>query len=191
MTVGTAGANGTGVNVTPALSLPHATNTIVSDQNTTAINVAANSFVHTCIRNFRNETRVAWSDHALAGRSERARQHVLCRRRPGRERYLAGIRRDAVHRRPVAGGDTVPDAFGPPNPEITQNWAATRYIPWTSWRSAATVWPSASGNSSTEGEGSGMAVYAHELTPQPRSLATTTTIRTSRRSSEPRPATGA
>ena len=60
--------------------------------------------------------------------------------------------------------DTVPDAFGPSNPDITRNWAETRYIPWTSWASAATVWPSASGNSSTEGEGSGMAVYAHELT---------------------------
>jgi M6 family metalloprotease-like protein len=59
---------------------------------------------------------------------------------------------------------TVPDEFGPPNPEIPQNWAATRYIPWTSWRSAATIWPSASGNNSVEGEGSGMAVYAHELT---------------------------
>ena len=84
--------------------------------------------------------------------------------------------------------DTVPDAFGPPNPEIPQNWAGTRYIPWTSWQSAATIWPNASGNNSIEGEGSGMAVYAHELSHN-LGLPTTTTTRTPRRSSGPRPAT--
>ncbi len=59
--------------------------------------------------------------------------------------------------------DTVPEAFGPSNNEIPKNWADTRYIEWTSWASAATVWPNASGTNSLEGEGSGMAVYAHEL----------------------------
>ena len=46
---------------------------------------------------------------------------------------------------------------------MPRNWATTRYVPWTSWASAANIWPSASGNSSTEAESSGMAVYAHEL----------------------------
>ena len=62
--------------------------------------------------------------------------------------------------------DTVTDAFGPKhiNPLHPRgNWASTRYIPWTSWAAAANVWPSASGNSSTEAESAGMAVYAHEL----------------------------
>ncbi|HEX6025825.1 MAG TPA: immune inhibitor A domain-containing protein [Solirubrobacter sp.] len=62
--------------------------------------------------------------------------------------------------------DAVPDEFGPKhiNPLHPRgNWASTRYIPWTSWAAAANVWPSASGNSSTEAESAGMAVYAHEL----------------------------
>jgi hypothetical protein len=57
----------------------------------------------------------------------------------------------------------VSDAFGNPNPNLP-NWAGSRYIPWSSWASASTIWPNASGNTSIEGESSGMAVYAHELT---------------------------
>ncbi len=62
--------------------------------------------------------------------------------------------------------DAVTDEFGPKsiNPLHPRgNWATTRYIPWTSWASAATVWPSAQGNSSTEAESNGMSTYAHEL----------------------------
>jgi M6 family metalloprotease-like protein len=62
--------------------------------------------------------------------------------------------------------DAVTDPFGPKhiNPLHPRgNWATTRYIPWTSWASAANVWPAAGGNSSTEAESAGMAVYAHEL----------------------------
>ena len=62
--------------------------------------------------------------------------------------------------------DTVTDAFGPKAIDPLHprgNWASTRYIPWTSWAAAANVWPSAGGNSSTEAESAGMAVYAHEL----------------------------
>ena len=61
--------------------------------------------------------------------------------------------------------DQVPDAFGPKAlGDLTQtNWAITRYVPWTSWVSAATNWPNASGNTSVEGESSGMSTYAHEL----------------------------
>ena len=62
--------------------------------------------------------------------------------------------------------DQVPDAFGPDqfDPTLPTNWAATRYVPWTSWVSAATNWPNASGNTSIEAESSGMGTYAHVLT---------------------------
>jgi M6 family metalloprotease-like protein len=62
--------------------------------------------------------------------------------------------------------EDVTDAFGPKQlyGDLTQtNWAVTRYVPWTSWASASTIWPNASGNTSIEAEASGMATYAHEL----------------------------
>ena len=60
--------------------------------------------------------------------------------------------------------NSIPDAFGPKalDPSLP-NWASSRYVPWTSWVARTNVWPSASGNSSTEAESSGMATYAHEL----------------------------
>jgi M6 family metalloprotease-like protein len=61
--------------------------------------------------------------------------------------------------------DQVPDAFGPKAFDPTQtNWAPTRYVPWSSWASSSSIWPNASGNTSIEGESSGMSTYAHELT---------------------------
>ncbi|WP_033338204.1 M6 family metalloprotease domain-containing protein [Catenuloplanes japonicus] len=57
---------------------------------------------------------------------------------------------------------SVSEDFGPPDPALP-NSAATRYVPWTSWASAATIWPNAGGGSSTQAESSGQAVYAHEL----------------------------
>jgi M6 family metalloprotease-like protein len=60
--------------------------------------------------------------------------------------------------------DDVPDAFGPKAFDPLQtNWAPTRYVPWTSWASASTIWPNASRNTSIEAESSGMSTYAHEL----------------------------
>ena len=62
--------------------------------------------------------------------------------------------------------DAVTDEFGPKHIDPLHplgNWATTRYIPWTAWAAAANVWPSAGGDSSTEAESAGMAVYAHEL----------------------------
>jgi M6 family metalloprotease-like protein len=61
--------------------------------------------------------------------------------------------------------DDFPDAFGPKSyGDLAQtNWAVSRYVPWTSWASASTIWPNASGNTSIEGESSGMSTYAHEL----------------------------
>jgi M6 family metalloprotease-like protein len=58
--------------------------------------------------------------------------------------------------------DAIPDSFGPPD-ETRPNFAKTRYVDWTSWASAATIWPNAGGGSSTQAESSGMATYAHEL----------------------------
>jgi M6 family metalloprotease-like protein len=52
--------------------------------------------------------------------------------------------------------------FGPPDDSIP-NWAHTRYVNWTSWASASTIWPNAGGGSSTQAESSGMSTYAHEL----------------------------
>jgi M6 family metalloprotease-like protein len=156
--VGTAGGGGTGVDLVAPLTFRHAANTIVRDNVATPISVASDAFITTCGRNYRNETRVAWQDHVeqseidsfdnqffvAAGQDESGTWQEF-----GEMQFLQ---------------NTVPDEWGPPNPEIANNWAQTRYIPWTSWRSAATIWPSAMGNNSIEGEGSGMAVYAHELT---------------------------
>ncbi|GAA2559869.1 M6 family metalloprotease domain-containing protein [Winogradskya consettensis] len=58
--------------------------------------------------------------------------------------------------------EDVTDVFGPPV-EPQPNYAKTRYVDWTSWASAATIWPNAGGGSSTQAESSGMGVYAHEL----------------------------
>ena len=61
--------------------------------------------------------------------------------------------------------EQVPDAFGPDQFDATLpgTWADTRYVDWTSWVSAATNWPNASGNTSVEAESSGMSTYALEL----------------------------
>ncbi|MCT2587859.1 M6 family metalloprotease domain-containing protein [Actinophytocola gossypii] len=58
--------------------------------------------------------------------------------------------------------EDVTDEFGPPDVSLP-NWADTRYVDWTSWASAATIWPNAGGGSSTQAESSGMSTYAHEL----------------------------
>jgi M6 family metalloprotease-like protein len=58
--------------------------------------------------------------------------------------------------------EDVPEEFGPPV-EPQPNYARTRYVEWTSWASAATIWPNAGGGSSTQAESSGTGVYAHEL----------------------------
>ena len=165
LSVGTSGAAGTGITLTAPLTYAHATNTIVRNTAATPVTVADNAFLHSCGRNYRNETLVAWADHVplaerqgfdntfyvAAGQDESGTWQEF-----GEMQFTGG---------PAAGvPDTVPDEFGPPNPELPTNWADTRYIDWTSWASAATIWPSASGTNSIEGEGSGMAVYAHELT---------------------------
>ncbi|NMO52461.1 M6 family metalloprotease domain-containing protein [Actinoplanes sp. TBRC 11911] len=58
--------------------------------------------------------------------------------------------------------DAIPENFGPPDATMP-NYAKTRYVDWTSWASASTIWPNAGGGSSTQAESSGMGTYAHEL----------------------------
>ena len=63
-----------------------------------------------------------------------------------------------------ASKEDIPDEFGPPAEfNDPDNWGLTRYVPWTSWVSAATIWPNAGSGSSTQAESSGMGVFAHEL----------------------------
>jgi len=67
----------------------------------------------------------------------------------------------------------VTDAFGPPQEWkdavvaatglAPVNWAPTRYVPWTSWASSASMWANASGNTSIESEADGPATFAHEF----------------------------
>ncbi|WP_425394045.1 M6 family metalloprotease domain-containing protein [Actinokineospora inagensis] len=59
--------------------------------------------------------------------------------------------------------EAVTDDFGPPD-DTLPNWARTRYVDWTSWASASTIWPNAGDGSSLQAESSGQGVYAHELT---------------------------
>jgi M6 family metalloprotease-like protein len=59
--------------------------------------------------------------------------------------------------------EDVPDEFGPPGNSSLPNYASTRYVEWSSWAAASTIWPNAGGGSSTQGESSGMATFAHEL----------------------------
>ncbi|MER7213578.1 M6 family metalloprotease domain-containing protein [Streptosporangium sp. NPDC000239] len=58
--------------------------------------------------------------------------------------------------------EAVTDDFGPPDAALP-NWARTRYVDWTSWASASSIWPNAGGGSSTQAESSGQGVYAHEF----------------------------
>ncbi len=63
--------------------------------------------------------------------------------------------------------EDVTDEFGPPEEyrDIVDNWANTRYVPWTSWLAASSLWARAniSQGISIQGESSGMAVFAHEF----------------------------
>ncbi len=61
--------------------------------------------------------------------------------------------------------EEIPDEFGPPADlgEDLPNWVNTRYVPWTSWFAAKSIWSSASRNVSIQGSSNGMATYAHEF----------------------------
>lgn len=70
--------------------------------------------------------------------------------------------------------DSIPDQFGPPDLpgfEDKPNWAETRYVPWTSWLAAKSIWSAASSAEingerirvSIQGESDGMSTFAHEF----------------------------
>ncbi|KOS16922.1 hypothetical protein ESCO_004913 [Escovopsis weberi] len=69
------------------------------------------------------------------------------------------------------GKEAVPDALGPPRGAYNggggsgslPNYAATRYVEWTSWAAAASTWANAGGGSSVQSESDGMGTFAHEL----------------------------
>ncbi|CAL3966067.1 unnamed protein product [Diplocarpon coronariae] len=65
--------------------------------------------------------------------------------------------------------EEVPDAFGPPGTTedgTIENYAKTRYVEWTSWAAAASIWTdvNVTTHSVVVTEASGVATYAHELT---------------------------
>ena len=58
--------------------------------------------------------------------------------------------------------EAVTPKFGAPFPGM-KNYAITRYVPWTSWLAARSIWSSASGGVSIQGENDGMGTFAHEF----------------------------
>lgn len=58
--------------------------------------------------------------------------------------------------------EDVAKEFGPPF-EGFPNSANTRYVPWTSWLAAKSIWSSASNGVSIQGENDGMGTFAHEF----------------------------
>jgi len=62
--------------------------------------------------------------------------------------------------------DSVTDEFGPPSYlDDLPNWAKTRYVPWTSWFAAKSIWSHADirNGISVQGENDGMGTFAHEF----------------------------
>ncbi len=63
--------------------------------------------------------------------------------------------------------NTVTNPFGPivagTNVPGMPNSAVTRYVPWTSWYAAKSIWSSAGGGTSIQGENDGMGTFAHEF----------------------------
>lgn len=59
-------------------------------------------------------------------------------------------------------GEAITDPFGPPFAGMP-NSAVTRYVPWTSWYAAKSIWSSASRGVSIQGENDGMGTFAHEF----------------------------
>ncbi|WP_227003923.1 FIMAH domain-containing protein [Salicibibacter halophilus] len=60
------------------------------------------------------------------------------------------------------GPEDVPDEFGSPY-EDHPNWADTRYVDWTSWFAARSIWSHAYAGGSVQAENSGQSVFAHEF----------------------------
>ena len=113
-----------------------------------------------CNKNFRTDARAAWQADVGAAKIAEYDNIFYVAAGAGRVRLLAGVRRDEVGDAGGGPGRVRPQAVRDP---AQTNWALTRYVPWTSWVSAASIWPSAQSNNSIEAESSGMSTYAHEL----------------------------
>ncbi|MEV7013128.1 M6 family metalloprotease domain-containing protein [Streptosporangium sp. NPDC051022] len=110
-----------------------------------------------CDRNIRTDGRAAWT--AAAGQEVPAGFDFVFYLSAGQDESATWQEFGSI-KFPVK--EDVTDDFGPPDPALP-NWARTRYVEWTSWASAASIWPNAGGGSSTQAESSGQGVYAHEF----------------------------
>lgn len=110
-----------------------------------------------CDRNIRTDGRAAWT--AAAGQNVPAGFDFVFYLSAGQDESATWQEFGSI-KFPVK--EAVTDDFGPPDPALP-NWAGTRYVEWTSWASAASLWPNAGGGSSTQAESSGQGVYAHEF----------------------------
>ncbi|MEU7577126.1 M6 family metalloprotease domain-containing protein [Streptomyces sp. NPDC041068] len=113
----------------------------------------------TCGKNIRTDGRAAWIDQV--GEAEAAKYDFVFYLTAGQDESSTW---QEFGQMKFGSERDVPATWGPPAPIPTGgNAAATRYVPWTSWQSAARIWPNAVTGSSTQAESSGMGVYAHEL----------------------------
>ncbi|MBG0830714.1 M6 family metalloprotease domain-containing protein [Planomonospora sp. ID67723] len=111
----------------------------------------------TCTRNIRTDGRAAWT--AAEGPEVPAGFDFVFYLSAGQDESATWQEFGPIK---FPTKEAVTDEFGPPDPALP-NWARTRYVEWTSWASAASIWPNAGGGSSTQAESSGQGVYAHEL----------------------------
>ncbi|MFC4586231.1 M6 family metalloprotease domain-containing protein [Sphaerisporangium corydalis] len=111
----------------------------------------------TCNRNIRTDGRAAWA--ASAGEDELAKYDFVFYLSAGQDESSTWQEFGSMK---FPAKEDVTDVFGPPDPALP-NWARTRYVEWTSWASASTIWPNAGGGSSTQAESSGQSTYAHEF----------------------------
>ncbi|MEU4833774.1 M6 family metalloprotease domain-containing protein [Streptosporangium sp. NPDC023615] len=111
----------------------------------------------TCNRNLRTDARAAWT--GAAGPEVPAGFDFIFYLSAGQDESATWQEFGPIK---FPTKEAVTDAFGPPD-ENLPNWARTRYVEWTSWAAASSIWPNAGGGSSTQAESSGQGVYAHEL----------------------------
>ncbi|MFF0578580.1 M6 family metalloprotease domain-containing protein [Streptosporangium saharense] len=110
-----------------------------------------------CDRNIRTDGRAAWT--AAEGQEVPAGFDFVFYLSAGQDESATWQEFGSIK---FPTKEAVTDDFGPPDPALP-NWARTRYVEWTSWASASSIWPNAGGGSSTQAESSGQGVYAHEF----------------------------
>jgi M6 family metalloprotease-like protein len=111
----------------------------------------------TCNRNIRTDARAAWI--ADVGEETAAQFDFIFYLSAGQDESSTW---QEFGQMKFNTKEEVTDEWGPPDPALP-NWNRTRYVEWTSWQSSATIWPNATGGSSTQAESSGMSTFAHEF----------------------------